>query len=351
MYRRVLAVVVVAVLMCAGTVLADNDLHDKDVTIGDADNCAGCHRAHTAQASKLLLAGPNQDDFCFTCHDGTSAYTNVVDGVLVGGSPYGVGADDDGNPLKGGGFVNTVMDNDHDGALGPDDPDEGTAATSVHTADGVTAGTMWGSGVRANSEDHEADSLDTYGLSVSLACGDCHNPHGNGNYRLLRSRPNGMDGEDTTAFDVDVTDVADSGPELQNANIVYEITHTGSGYRDMTDYGDEFGGSSIVQLVGSWCSQCHARYWAASGAGSTDPLDGDAVFTYRHYTHGLNGSCLRCHVAHGTSAAMGTYSGAVEYPDASGAEGSALLTGDNRSVCTDPDACHGPGSSWNLTGD
>ena len=100
----------------AQAVLADNDLHDEDQVLAEADSCAGCHRAHTAQAGKLLKAGPGQDDFCFTCHGvGTpGAYTNVKDGVLLAGSPYGVGTDGDGNPLKGGGFENAVIFNAQD---------------------------------------------------------------------------------------------------------------------------------------------------------------------------------------------------------------------------------------------
>ena len=43
-----------------------------------ADQCASCHRSHTAQsANQLPLAGP-QANLCLTCHDGTGATTNVA---------------------------------------------------------------------------------------------------------------------------------------------------------------------------------------------------------------------------------------------------------------------------------
>jgi predicted CXXCH cytochrome family protein len=41
-----------------------------------ADQCGACHRGHTAQAPNLL-AQNSQSALCFSCHDGTSAKTNV----------------------------------------------------------------------------------------------------------------------------------------------------------------------------------------------------------------------------------------------------------------------------------
>ncbi|MDY6893098.1 MAG: cytochrome c3 family protein [Chloroflexota bacterium] len=318
------AAAVVLVLSFGVPAMADNDLHNASM-LTEADACAGCHRAHTAQAGKLLKAGDTQDQFCFSCHDGTGAYTNVVDGVLEGNSTFGVGDDSDGNPLKGGGFTYAMMDINHDGSV------VSGGVTSVHSADGVGSSddTIWGSGPINSSEED-------YGVTVDLACGDCHNPHGNGNYRILRGNPNGMENEGSLA----AVDVADQDP------IVYEITHTANGYRDMSDYS-----APTSNAIGEWCSQCHTRYWASGGSGHTDSTD--MVFAYRHMTNGLNGSCLACHVAHGTSATMGTYSGAVTYPDgttqgATPADESRLLSGNNRSVCTDPDSCHGDQGTWDL---
>jgi predicted CXXCH cytochrome family protein len=315
---RVLIAVAAAVLLIAAlapVALADNEPHDSTM-LTEADSCAACHRAHTAQAAKLLKETATQDAFCFTCHDGSAAETNVVDGVLAGTS-YG----SNGGPLRGGGFTNALMDNDHDGSA------VSAAVTSTHNASGTVAGTIWGSG--------PINAATDYGVSVDLACGDCHNPHGNGNYRILRGNPDGMENEGTAPA-VDVTD---------EVTIVYEITYTANDYRDMSDYA-----SGTPNDIGEWCSQCHTRYWAGANAGETD--SGDAVFVYRHMTDGLTGSCLSCHVAHGTSATMGAYSNTVTYPDGTtqGGNESRLLTGDNRSVCTDPDSCHGDGG-WGLTED
>ena len=303
-----LLLLLLALVLSAGPALADNDLHDKDNFQTGADSCAGCHRAHTAQASKLLTIGPTQSDFCFSCHDGTGAETDVVDGELDG-TTYGML----GAGLRGGGFVRAVMDPDVTGNV------TSRLVTSTHTADGTTAGTIWGSGpVNATAD---------YGITVDLACGDCHNPHGNGNYRILRGNPDGMESEGTLP-PVDVPN--------ESGTPTYEITYnsgngTGQYYRDVSYVPDD---------LDEWCSQCHTRYAAGAGGGNTH--SGDAVFSFRHNTD-ISGGCVRCHVAHGTTAIMGAYSSAVNLPDpmatSGGAYDSRLLSARNRKVCTQ---CHQP---------
>ena len=317
-----LAVVFVAVLICVSPVLADNDLHDKDALMAESDGCAGCHRAHTAQGPKLLKDGATQDQFCFTCHDGSGAETDVVDGILVGQpnppgtnpTQYGNGDDGDGNPLRGGGFAYATMDTNADGVL-----EVGVDVTSAHSASGTVSGRMWGSGPINGAE---AD----YGITVELRCGDCHNPHGNGNYRILRGNPNGMEDEGNTT----AVDVPDEG--VKTYEVTYNVGNgTDQNYRKI---------HYVPEEMNDWCAQCHTRYSAGIGAGNTD--SGDAVFMFRHNTGSLSGGCLRCHVAHGTSATMGTYSGAVTFPDGTEqglvpAEESRLLSNNNRKVCA---PCH-----------
>ncbi len=43
-----------------------------------SDQCAGCHRAHTAKSSALLVDTAPQSKLCFTCHDGTGSSLNVA---------------------------------------------------------------------------------------------------------------------------------------------------------------------------------------------------------------------------------------------------------------------------------
>lgn len=43
-----------------------------------ADQCAACHRQHTARSRNLLAFADPQSSQCFTCHNGTGASTNVA---------------------------------------------------------------------------------------------------------------------------------------------------------------------------------------------------------------------------------------------------------------------------------
>jgi predicted CXXCH cytochrome family protein len=99
------------ILFAAAPVFADGGPHQMAVnngTSGLAGDCAACHRAHTAQAADLLKA--QMPGLCLTCHDGTGATANVVDGYQF--TPDGAG-----NPtstilgaLRGGGFEYALID-------------------------------------------------------------------------------------------------------------------------------------------------------------------------------------------------------------------------------------------------
>src|ERR1035438_5026453 len=54
-----------------------------------AQQCAGCHRAHTAKTDQLLKMA--QPALCYTCHDGTVSSLNVETGTATigGGAPRG----------------------------------------------------------------------------------------------------------------------------------------------------------------------------------------------------------------------------------------------------------------------
>ncbi len=186
-------------------------------------------------------------------------------------------------------------------------------ATSNHNA-GETSLSAWGSG-----------SIDSgSGETVGLECGNCHNPHGNDNYRILRPKPTSLLGWDgLTAVDI---------PDEETKT--YTISYDSDNYRDLSQYP-----IGIQSKATEWCSQCHTRYSAAAGSGST--TSGDSIFDYRHITYGLSAGCFKCHVAHGSSATMGFYSGSVAWPgggeSSSGNARSSLLNIDNRGVCAQ---CH-----------
>lgn len=125
--------------------------------------CAGCHRAHTA-VGEMLLKAESIYGLCTTCHAGT-AQTDVVHGVQTG----------TGRSLNGGGFEQAT----------------GEVVTSSHTVAGLRVngfpaggiGTAWG------SQDGSGDA--GVGVSGTLECTSCHNPHGSTNYRILNDAGGG----------------------------------------------------------------------------------------------------------------------------------------------------------------
>lgn len=300
------------------------------------DKCARCHRTHTAVAPMLL--NDTQQGLCFSCHDGTVAATNVKDGR------------NNGDGLRGGGFVNTFMNTSVD-ANAPNS----RQTTSIHTVDASPA-TMWGWGA-INSGAGKANA--------TLECGNCHNPHmptwspDHGTtsftqYRMLQGSPRESGtGENAQAryFYLTIPEEYDS-----NGNVVrnYAQTYDAATHRPDTSY--------VNDRLGEFCALCHTRYMAvnvvensadshASGPGHKS--SGDSIFMYRHATKEASCStgrchsgtavsrprCLDCHTAHGTSAVMNTNSAAVPLPGETSpaTSRSSLLRSDNRGVCA---ACH-----------
>lgn len=297
---------------------ANNGPHAGTFT-GTTDACAGCHRAHTGVAAKLLKTGTSQYDLCVSCHDGTGANTKVTTGVYLGTANGTLNAG-----LRGGGFEQALMNTPLNGNFGTNGTSTGNPAaiTSRHSVNGTSL-TAWGSNSTGNGE------------AVSLVCGNCHNPHGNDNYRILRPRPSSLASYDTILPAIGISGAADN----------YTIPYTANLTRDLTNYG-----GNVTSVIGNWCSQCHTRYLASTGAGSTNSTS--APYLFRHMTNGLNGECFRCHVAHGSSANMSGWAGntTLAWPDGTtskawqtGTEGqySRLLTVDNRGVCLQ---CHTSGA-------
>ncbi|MFQ5576296.1 MAG: hypothetical protein ACE5G8_04830, partial [Anaerolineae bacterium] len=304
-------------------------------------------------AAKLLIdTVPN---LCYTCHGNSAAGadTNVVDG-LYADTPDGVTeAPAEGvvnRGLKAGGFANATMDTNFNGAAAS------LPTTSSHIADGST-GTAWGNGANGSGAGAAA---------FSLSCVSCHDPHGRAGtlggatYRLLRAVPLNSG----AAGGVDVAD---------EANKTYTVASAANQY-----FGEGYAGANswVVMdaeetALSAWCAQCHTRYLATSGSGST-PLAGEPIFSYRHMVSGAPGAtcnkchdfvggsppyflittggpeyhhyveCMTCHVAHGTTATMSGFAGTVAWPDGAtapnGSARSSLLRGDGRGVCQ---RCHG----------
>ncbi len=345
------------------TASADAGPHVDSSATSTPDGCAGCHRVHTGQNEYLLKEAGSVEDFCNTCHGNGGPGSDLASqegtyyGVTTPGDPYG------GNPasttvgLRAGGFDEARIDttdpttraNDSTRTIGVLATKE--TVVSKHAVDG-TAGTMWGSGAIGSAGAGEAN--------VGLDCGSCHNPHGNGNYRILRTEPTGAFGAGYAIPDTYGTDA------VGYTTADYLNMYTGGVRPDNPVPPDEaVPGQSILMDTSIWCSQCHTRYLAEGHA--ADPAEGsrvdsgDEIFTFRHTsmgygysTHGSgpdgykfnNRACITCHASHGSNAQMpGVISSTVPWPDdttvnpANDLERASLLKMDNRGICV---KCHDP---------
>ncbi len=218
--------------------------------------------------------------------------------------------------------------------------------------------------------------------SVTIECTTCHNPHGNGNYRILNPAPDPAGLTATTGQAIVLDDSA-------NANVVrnYTIIQAKSGTtndpsrpsrrpptptsrattstvrcrgirRSPTPAPPASGvtindapnglSSSFGPQIAAWCITCHSRYASEGWAVNT----GDNIFKYRHTSQSTSRNCVTCHVSHGSNATMnGWNSTHAAYPNADGSGGtyapfsatastdSRLLKIDNRGTCQ---ACHDP---------
>jgi len=352
------------------------------VTISQAGagKCASCHRAHTAKAGFLLLQA--QPALCYTCHDGSSASTAVDTGVSAA----------NGLALRGGGFSDAAIGSGlATKDLGVADPVTGRIATtnqlipalavaatttSKHLIDGTSPGTAWGNG--------PISATANAGKSLTLECGSCHDPHGNGNFRILKPMPTDSQWVVTPAVIVDPTAVPPvvgvpavmspatninipdattktyttanywlAGDSTVPVNTAAQITAGNTAFRGTAGVGAD----GYIQNVSAWCTTCHTRYLAASGSYKTanagyDPVTGanlltgatDATFMYRHRsdanTKAGAANCITCHVSHGSNAKMAGAAALVTNPDGTTttiAADSRLLRVDNRGACL---MCH-----------
>lgn len=299
-----------ALFLGAVSASADNGPHVAGAGIVTG-KCASCHRIQLAETSRFLTR--SQPALCYSCHGGgwAGANTDVVNGV---GFP-GAGRSGTAVALRGGGFSYSLIDSAHPSGQSSNSPNAdgtvpvlsaGAAVTSSHSVDSSSQ-MVWGNG--------PTSATAKYGKSIQLRCSSCHNPHGNGNYRILRPIPRDSGAKHGVA-------IPDATTKVYTTANYWRVADTNA--------------PGFIANIAAWCSTCHTRYLSSA---ATDT--GDAVYTYRHRSdQAAQGSanCIQCHVAHGSNASMGTSSGGVHNPDGVPApSGSRLLRIDNRGVCQ---MCH-----------
>jgi predicted CXXCH cytochrome family protein len=341
----VVAATLAFLAMPTGTAQADGGPHIKGWG-ATPDGCAACHRAHRGSSELLLVE--DQELLCGSCHgnDAMGSALNVMAGTNEA----------DGGAQRAGGYESARIDTD-DPSLSPAVvtiltlPSPGEAAQSKHSVD-HSAQTAWAYG--------PIDPVANSGLAgFPLACGKCHDPHGNGNYRILRSVPTGSGGAGYT--------IPDTYPKAASdyATSNYFNMYFGGvapAWPAPTVGATPPPGVSILADTSKWCSQCHTRYLARSGRTVPPPADasradsGDLIYTYRHTSAGWgissttllpsfnNRACITCHTSHGSNASMpGAYSSSVEWPDgstvnpATDPQRASMLKMDNRGMCR---KCH-----------
>ena len=343
----------------SGTASADGGPHVVEAG-ATPDKCAGCHRIHTGQNDYLLREAGTVEDFCYSCHGngGPGSDLAVQEGTFYGGTtpgmPYGGKDPSTTEGLRAGGFDTARIDTtDPCNRVTPCVPTASTigvlavpeAVNSHHSVDG-TAGTMWGNGV-----------VGTVGVgpSYTLECSSCHDPHGNGNYRILRDVPQGSGGAGYT--------IPDTYPKTYTTTDYFNMYFGGVAPANPAPGAMPAPGESILVDTSAWCAQCHTRYLARSGrtvppASEASRADsGDAVYTFRHTSAGWglssttgnasfnNRACITCHATHGSNSQMpGAYSSTVEWPGGGTApdvttddQRASLLKMDNRGMCR---KCH-----------
>ncbi|MEW6225055.1 MAG: cytochrome c3 family protein [Chloroflexota bacterium] len=370
--------------LAAVPVFADGGPHVASVNNGsagvNADSCAGCHRAHTAQGEFLLVAS-SATSSCLTCH-GTTGLGSTVD--VENGVQYTLGTDGGRDAAvlgytRAGGFVTARIGSGEAVRLAYQ---SGTnvrqlAKVPVRT-DGsqpVTSGHLWNDGGEVHAATFPAwgngpDSATPFvGAAVTVECATCHNPHGNGQYRILNPMPDpaaaGTDPFVPAAVDAPVTDAA-LPPAGDTRNYTIIQTNGGTGtllasqveglglpatagdyFRRRVPWNGTSGTSNdapngqsatFTTQISAWCLTCHTRYLSAGW----DVQTPDAIYTYRHTATNTSRNCITCHVAHGSNAQMTGFNSAnMDFPGGLSANvgDSRLLKIDNRGTCQ---ACHEP---------
>jgi predicted CXXCH cytochrome family protein len=355
-----------------GSAQADNGPHSivmgpngktTAVSLEGAAQCASCHRAHTAQSSTLTKQA--QPALCLNCHDGMGSVLDVVNGTDVNGGVLRAGGFTSASISSGAGATKTLA-----AAVAPSTVGKrvlsqiavlGTPApvTSSHQINGTTTGTMWGNGTSGVGQ-----------TGVTLECGACHDPHGNGNYRILKPSP---DGQQYVISAPGVTPVVmstatavkipDQSAKVYTTTNYWDVATEAAGAAPTTPLTAAEKTANLAKPgtvtdgflggISAWCTTCHTRY-LSTGASVNNSTD--AIYTYKHRSDeqaDYKPDCIQCHVAHGTNAVMTGYAGAVVQPSlkdpvtglntgvqSASYQNSDLLRVDNRGTCL---MCHAVG--------
>jgi hypothetical protein len=288
--------------------------------------------------------------------------------------------------LRGGGFANARIDTSNAGRLTYNRTatdtsqagvvpvrSSGQAVTSRHMDPAsASAAIVWGSGALGTAG---------AGSSITMACTSCHNPHGNGQYRILDPRPGDSDGPFAEAtVDAPVRDLLEPD-RLHNYTVIQKLasgngaTFSGSGsltaegteaayllYADQIDgvygpsVGDYFHRTVPWNGANQFVDATHPAVSAITANRMNDapnghPIDTDASSTVDNsFDAQINAWCSQCHTRYldGSSGAGQDTTGSWGVPS-----GDAIFTyrhsNSSNKPCTTCHVAHG--SNAQMGGD
>lgn len=372
----VAGVLALAVMLVPGLAFANAGVHGNYAI--DTDQCAGCHRAHTAPSSAVwttrdgdtrsaLLLGDYAElyDFCLTCHGASAqgADTNVEEGVLEtrlnDPAQYGTA----GGALISGPFGVPYPTPDSNGDYYSVDY-AGKRVTSKHDYFGGSWG-AYGGGLYSltATATYDGSLIPSIGVGAALIkmdCGTCHDVHGTSNYRMLKNTVYGVTvggyvAGAPTPYVLSNEPGFPSGGFALNTNYagIYTPDYTTPHYRK-----GPVGAGQADKGMSGWCVGCHTYYMgkrtgADASIATTYTADNFFGNVVRH-RHPVNSElvsfrgpsdamvtvsneatrlplahdagettvesddwveCLSCHYAHGTTAEMTGYANVLDPTD------------------------------------
>lgn len=290
-----IAVLALAVIAVPAVALANAGVHGNYQM--NTDQCAGCHRAHTAPSPTTWVDGNNQTrsalllgsytelyQFCLTCHGASAqgADTNVEEGVYevrASAGAYGTAN----APLISGPFGVPSPTPDVNGNYYTMDY-AGRRVTSKHDyfggswgaygggVYGTTASTAWTGSV--------VPSIGVGSALIKMDCGTCHDVHGSSNYRLLKDEvygvaTGGYDGAgNPTPFVISAERGFPVGGFRLHEDAIaagYQPNYTSPRYARPPTSTVSPAAPDFYRGMSGWCVGCHTFYMGERG-GATNSI-------------------------------------------------------------------------------
>jgi predicted CXXCH cytochrome family protein len=296
-FLLVAGVLALAVIVVPSVALANAGVHGNYQM--NTDQCAGCHRAHTApspttwvdsnnQTRSALLLGNYTElyQFCLTCHGASAqgADTNVEEGVLETRLGTGISYGTPGAALISGPFGVPWPTPDAKGDYYSVDYLQ-RRVTSKHDYFGGSWG-AYGGGLfsRTATATYDGSSIPSIGVGsalIKMDCGTCHDVHGSSNYRLLKDKVYGVTTGGYGAGDVPSPYVISAEPGFPAGGFRLHEDAIGAGYRP--NYTEPLYSKPPTSTASSsapdfyrgmsgWCAGCHTFYMGERG-GATNSIE------------------------------------------------------------------------------